>query len=61
MFLVLYLQDGNTRKAYISRRLLGMLLKSMGDKLTSTSPTASRTSDSAEVMQMEHIAVLAPA
>ena len=58
MFLILYLQDGNSRKAYISRRLLGMLLKSMGDKLTSTSPTASRTPDSAEVMQMEHIAAV---
>ena len=58
MFLILYLQDGNSRKAYISRRLLGMLLKSMGNKLTSTSPTASRTPDSAEVMQMEHIAAV---
>uniref|UniRef100_UPI0005EB6483 hypothetical protein n=1 Tax=Desulfonatronovibrio magnus TaxID=698827 RepID=UPI0005EB6483 len=47
-----------SRKAYISRRLLGMLLKSMGEKLTSTSPTASRTPDSAEVMQMEHIAAV---
>ncbi len=40
MFLILYLQDGSSRKAYISRRLLGRLLKTMGDKLTSTSPTA---------------------
>ena len=58
MFLVLYLQDGGSRKAYVSRRLLGMLLKSMGDKLTSTSPTASRTPDSQAVMQMEHIAAV---
>ncbi len=58
MFLILYLQDGSSRKAYISRRLLGMLLKTMGDKLTSTSSTASRTPDSAEVMQMEHIAAV---
>ncbi len=58
IFLILYLQDGSSRKAYISRRLLGMILKTMGDKLTSTSPTASRTPDSAEVMQMEHIAAV---
>ncbi len=30
----------------------------MGDKLTSTSSTAARTPDSAEVMQMEHIAAV---
>ena len=35
-----------------------MLLKSMGEKLTSTSTTASRTPDSTEVMQMEHIAAV---
>jgi hypothetical protein len=58
IFLILYLQDSETRKAYISRRLLKILLKTMGDKLTSTSPTASRTPDSAEVMQMEHIAAV---
>ena len=58
MFLILYLQDGNTRKAYISRRLLGMLLKSMGDKLSTTSTTASRTPNPSEVMQMEHIAAV---
>ncbi len=58
IFLILYLQDGSIRKAFISRRLLKMLLKAMGDKLTSTSPTASRTPDSAEVMQMEHIAAV---
>ncbi len=58
IFLILYLQDGGSRKAFISRRLLKMLLKTMGDKLTTTSPTASRTPDSAEVMQMEHIAAV---
>ncbi|MCA1742834.1 MAG: hypothetical protein ABR533_07635 [Desulfonatronovibrio sp.] len=33
-FLILYLQDSETRKAYISRRLLKILLKTMGDKLS---------------------------
>jgi hypothetical protein len=58
IFLIFYMQDSSSRKAYVSRRLLGKLLKSMGDILTSTSPTASRTPDSAEVMQMEHIAAV---
>ena len=58
IFLIFYLQDGKTRKAYISRRLLGMLLKNMGDKLSTSSATASRTPNPSEVMQMEHIAAV---
>jgi hypothetical protein len=39
--------------------MLGMLLKNMGDKLSTTSSTtASRTPNPAEVMQMKHIAAV---
>ena len=58
MFLVLYLQDGGSRKACISRRLLGMLMKSMGENISTTSTNASRTPNPSDVLQTEHIAAV---
>ena len=58
LVLMLALKNGNSVNALFSRRMLQAMLKSMGEKLASTSPTASRTPDPHEVLQMEHIAAV---
>ena len=58
LFLLAHLQDGESRKALITRRLLSMLLDRMKDELVSSHPVAERSPDANEVLQMEHIAAV---
>ncbi|WP_156932920.1 hypothetical protein [Desulfonatronum lacustre] len=56
LFLIFHLQDGGFRKAFVSRRILGVLLGHMSEQLASSHPMAGYTAQRDEMLQMEHVA-----
>lgn len=58
LFLIARLQNGESRKVLITRRLLSRMLDRMKEELSSTHPVADKSPDLDEVLQMEHIAAV---
>jgi hypothetical protein len=58
LILTAHLQDGESRRTLITRRLLSKILDKMSQELASTHPAAERSPDLDEVLQMEHVAAV---
>ena len=56
LFLIFHLQNGDYRKALLSRRLLDALLVRMSEELASSHPMVGHTAQRDEMLQMEHLA-----